>query len=100
MKTTTIQEIRETLARDDAEGINDYKDKFQIYLEGCPGYNNIDAETCVGYYLNKSYLLDSSLEDSEIPVDIAYVTNETGDVLFIISQYCQELSYRSGVELI
>jgi hypothetical protein len=95
MKTLTIQIIREVLAQDDAENIDEYRDKFQIYMDGCPGYNNIDAETCMDYYINKGYLFDGSLED-ETPVDVAQVVDEEGKVLFIVSQCCSELSFRRG----
>jgi hypothetical protein len=63
MKQIFMYQIREYLAKGDAEGIDEYSDLYEIYLNGCIGYNNMENEDCIDYYLSRVYP-DMFVEDS------------------------------------
>lgn len=79
-KTMSMAEIRESLARDDAESINDYRDRFDIFLNGCPGYNNYENDDCIDYYIQRHYP-DMSVDD-ENPIEVLHVLDDGNGKVF------------------
>lgn len=93
MKTVSIEEIREKLARDDAEGL-DGPALYEIMLNGCTGYANHSNEDCIEWFLWKGDLLSFDLEDNDSPVQVARIVDSNGMELGIVEQYCNELAFR------
>jgi hypothetical protein len=90
MKIISIQEIREKLAGEDAENIYEYKDLYDVFLNGCSGYTQFKDEDCVEWYVARGHLYNSHLEDEE-PVEVAHITNDNKELLYVVHQYCGEV---------
>lgn len=80
-KQITMTEIRESLAKADAEDINDYRDRFDIFLNGCPGYNNYENDDCIDYYIQRHYP-DLDLED-DTPIVLMEVLDDGNGKVFV-----------------
>ena len=55
MKQIFMSQIRGYLAKENAERMHEYSDLYDIYLNGCIGYNDMENEDCIDYYLRKNY---------------------------------------------
>jgi hypothetical protein len=93
MITISIQEIRESLAKDDAEGL-DGPALYEIMLNGCAGYSNHSSEDCIEWFLWKGRLLNFDLDDSDKPVKVARIVDSNRMELGVVEQYCNELAFR------
>lgn len=86
MKQMTMAEIRESLAKDDAENIDDYRDKFDIFLNGCPGYNNYENDDCIDYYIQRNFP-DWDVEDDNPVVLMEVLDDGNGQVFAKVIQH-------------
>lgn len=93
METISIDDIREQLAKDDAEGL-DSNSLFEIMLCGCTGYNNYSDEECMEWYLNKGHLWNDEITP-ETPEKIAIVLGSDGKPKFEVFQQYQDVSFES-----
>lgn len=92
MKTISIDDIRESLAMEDAGSI-DAPDLFDVMLKGYVGYNQHKDEDCLDWYLERDSLLDCDLEDED-PVKVAIVLGSDGKPKFEVFQHYQEFCFK------
>ena len=85
-KVMSMAEIRESLARDDAENVYEYRDMFEIFLNGCPGYNSYENNDCIDYYIQRHYPI--FYLDDEDPVEVLQVVDDgNGAIIAKIIQH-------------
>ncbi len=90
MKQMTMAEIRESLAKDDAENIYEYRDMFDVFLNGVPGYNNFENDDCIDYYIQRHYP-DYDVEDNE-PIEILHILDDgNGKIMAKVTQHEDEV---------
>lgn len=85
MKTINILEVKENLARLDAENL-DGRDLYELFLEGYQGYLNYSDRDCLDWYIDKGEMYDSEVDDED-QVQLAVVIDKEKNPIFNVFQH-------------
>jgi hypothetical protein len=85
-KTLYMAEIREALAKEDAESQFDYADMVEIFLNGCPGYNSYENDDALDYYLQRHYP-DMNVDDGNPVVVLQVLDDGNGQPIAEVIQH-------------
>lgn len=77
MSTITFDKVREQLALRDVECIYKDRDLFELFLNGCAGWNNLDPLDCLVEYIeafceeeNTRFIVEDNKDHYEIVIDL------------------------------
>lgn len=85
VETLELQDIRNKLAEWQLDTFYKDRDLFDVFLNGCLGWNNLPVDTCIEEYINTFFCDDDFFDEQGNPIEKRFFVNDDIDKYEVIA---------------